>query len=649
MRFPRKRGAASVKTRIFIPDNSATNGAGLTGLTYGSTNLAVAYSRENDNGGTEVTGANLLDITTIGTWQDPTAGKLRIKAVDATKMPGLYEIHFPDAAAFGTGDTSQNIICNVYEKTTTALKIGPNMVMIPLSARNVLDGESDVVAFLGTVLTETVPGYIAAAFKKVYDVLNATMTALSLPSAIPGAAGGAFIAGTNAPVVITGAGDALTLLSASGNGSGLVATGQGSGDGVKATKGTTGVDIRGAITGNVTGTVSKSPATLAAADVSGNLAADVKAWNGGALPTIGDATAAELAKVPKSDAAVTWNSTALASVNAEVDAALNTAIPGTPTTDSINERVKAIDDLTQASGSGDLAVVKTTVSTNLDTTVGSRLAPGGTLAIVTTLTNAPPDSAGVTTLLARLGAFTGTGWNTVLGFLRAMLRKDVGVTLPTDIGGTFDPATDSTEAIRDTAPLGTAMRGTDGATLASMWTDTKAGYIDAAISTRTKPADTQAAVTTVASVSGSVGSVASFGTLVSDVAAAVWGAAARTLSAFSFTVAATVADKAGYSLDAAYDAAKSAAPAGAQMDLVNAPNATALTAMATASIDLANGVETGLTPRQAQRLLVAALAGKLSGAATTTITIRNYGDAKSRVIATVDADGNRTAITYDLT
>ena len=55
------------------------------------------------------------------------------------------------------------------------------------------------------------------------------------------------------------------------------------------------------------------------------------------------ATAAELAKVPKSDSNVSWNATALAAINAEVDTALNTAIPGAPTADSINERIVAID------------------------------------------------------------------------------------------------------------------------------------------------------------------------------------------------------------------------------------------------------------------------------------------------------------------
>jgi len=64
-------------------------------------------------------------------------------------------------------------------------------------------------------------------------------------------------------------------------------------------------------------------------------------------------------------------------------------------------------------------------------------------------------------LVARLGAFTGTGVNTVLGFFQNLMRKSV--TTASDIGGTYDHENDSLEAIRDTAPLGTAMRGTDSA------------------------------------------------------------------------------------------------------------------------------------------------------------------------------------------
>lgn len=67
-------------------------------------------------------------------------------------------------------------------------------------------------------------------------------------------------------------------------------------------------------------------------------------------------------------------------------------------------------------------------------------------------------------------------------------------------------------------------------------------------------------------------------------------------------------------------------------------------------LDRTAGVETGLTVRQALRLIAAANAAKLSGGGTTTITIRNaVADSKDRIVATVDSDGNRSAITYDLT
>jgi hypothetical protein len=69
------------------------------------------------------------------------------------------------------------------------------------------------------------------------------------------------------------------------------------------------------------------------------------------------------------------------------------------------------------------------------------------------------------TVLARLGSWTGTGINTILGAFRALCGKKAALT-PTDLTAdsvTFDNTTDSMEAIRDTDPLGTAMRGTDGA------------------------------------------------------------------------------------------------------------------------------------------------------------------------------------------
>lgn len=69
--------------------------------------------------------------------------------------------------------------------------------------------------------------------------------------------------------------------------------------------------------------------------------------------------------------------------------------------------------------------------------------------------------------------------------------------------------------------------------------------------------------------------------------------------------------------------------------------------IADATLDRADAIEVGFTLRQATRLMAAALAGKLSGASTTTVTIRNLPDTKDRITATVDGDGNRTAVTLD--
>lgn len=71
--------------------------------------------------------------------------------------------------------------------------------------------------------------------------------------------------------------------------------------------------------------------------------------------------------------------------------------------------------------------------------------------------------------------------------------------------------------------------------------------------------------------------------------------------------------------------------------------------VADALLDRSSGIETSLTLRGAIRLILAAAAGKLSGAASSTVTIRNVGDTKARITATVDADGNRSAVTTDAT
>jgi len=58
-------------------------------------------------------------------------------------------------------------------------------------------------------------------------------------------------------------------------------------------------------------------------------------------------------------------------------------------------------------------------------------------------------------------------------------------------------------------------------------------------------------------------------------------------------------------------------------------------------------VEGTFTTAQMQRLMAAALAGKVSGAPDGPIHIRAINDSKERITATVDEDGNRLAVTVD--
>lgn len=69
----------------------------------------------------------------------------------------------------------------------------------------------------------------------------------------------------------------------------------------------------------------------------------------------------------------------------------------------------------------------------------------------------------IATLLSRIGAFTGTGVNTILGFLKAIASK--AASTPSDVGGTFDASTDSIEAIRDRGDAAWTGGGGSGSSL----------------------------------------------------------------------------------------------------------------------------------------------------------------------------------------
>lgn len=85
-----KKGTTSVIQSIYVTDTSSN---ALTGLAFDTSGLSAYYFRAGDTSSTQIT---LVDAT-LGTY---TSGGF--KEVDATNLPGLYEIHLPNAV-FASG------------------------------------------------------------------------------------------------------------------------------------------------------------------------------------------------------------------------------------------------------------------------------------------------------------------------------------------------------------------------------------------------------------------------------------------------------------------------------------------------------------------------------------------------------------------
>lgn len=127
----------------------------------------------------------------------------------ATTIPGVNVTQWNSAALATPATAGVPVVDAKYLTGTllTARDIGASVLISEGTGTGQLDSTSGVVKanlaqILGTALTETA-GQIAAAFKKFFDKATPTGTINSLPDAVAGAAGGVFIAGTNAATTVT--------------------------------------------------------------------------------------------------------------------------------------------------------------------------------------------------------------------------------------------------------------------------------------------------------------------------------------------------------------------------------------------------------------------------------------------------------------
>jgi hypothetical protein len=142
-------GTTSLMLPLFIRDSSSTTGAGLTGLAHNSAGLTCYYHREGAAGPTAVT----LVTATVGTFTSS-----GFKEVDATNMPGVYELGIPNAA-IAAGSKHVTLILK------GATNMAPVPVEIELDAVNYQDASS-FGASLQSIARVARPGYGSVLFAR---------------------------------------------------------------------------------------------------------------------------------------------------------------------------------------------------------------------------------------------------------------------------------------------------------------------------------------------------------------------------------------------------------------------------------------------------------------------------------------------------
>ena len=114
MKLLLKKGLTSYIVEVFIPSTLVTTGAGLTGLAYNSAGQTCYYHR---NSAAAAVAMTLVDMT-VGTWTS-----LGFKEVDATNMPGVYQIGLPNAMLASGADSVSLVLKGATNAAPLVLEI----------------------------------------------------------------------------------------------------------------------------------------------------------------------------------------------------------------------------------------------------------------------------------------------------------------------------------------------------------------------------------------------------------------------------------------------------------------------------------------------------------------------------------------------
>lgn len=401
---PIKLGTTDRTVLVYIPDSASTTGAGKTGLNAAA--LTVSYTRvetDNDVVNSDVT-SSLSDLSAL----TDTHTDWGVKEVSSTKAPGLYRLDLADAVFAAGAWTAVVYVC----------------VTSGLAAASPI--EFELVA---------------------YDPLDGTRLGLTaLPNAAADAAGGLPISDAGGLDLDAQRSDVAAIL----------------------------VDTGTTLDGRI-------PAAL----VSGRMDASVGAYQSGQAPLQPTTAGRALDVSAAGNAGIDWSNVEAPTTTLNLS---GTTISTSQAVASVSGAVGSVTGAV-ASVTGAVGSVTGNVGGNVTGSIGS-VASGGissssfsagaiTAAVIATdaidadalaadavseIQSGLATSANQTTILARLGSWTGSGLNTILGALRAIAAKASALT-PTDIssGTTFDNTTDSLEAVRDNQSAG------GGATAQQVW------------------------------------------------------------------------------------------------------------------------------------------------------------------------------------
>lgn len=190
-----KRGSTSNILQISIGASNVTTDAGLTGLAFNTASLTAYYHADS---ATTATAISLVTMT-VGTFTSS-----GFKEIDATNMPGMYQLGIPDAAV-ATGNNVIVVLQGAATMQQTRLQIKLDAVA------------SDLISIDGSLTS----GNNATLHLKKLNIINSS-------------------------------GDAFVAQATGSNGNGFSLAGNGSGMGLYAVGGTTGNGIW-ALGGNTSG------------------------------------------------------------------------------------------------------------------------------------------------------------------------------------------------------------------------------------------------------------------------------------------------------------------------------------------------------------------------------------------------------------